>query len=87
MVRNPVWSKTLADFRDDFWGWLALSDEAGVMNIAIFYDAEAMAGDAELLHAAKHDLIEALRGERVQLARFARAVEAFPPQSAFSTIS
>ncbi len=83
MVRNPVWSKTLADFRDDFWVWLALSDEAGVMNIAIFYDAEAMAGDAELLHAAKHDLIEALRGERVRLARFARAVEAFPTPIGF----
>ena len=36
-VRNPVWSKTLADFRDDFSRWLALSDEAGVMNIAIFF--------------------------------------------------
>ena len=64
-MRNPVWSKTLADFRDDFSRWLALSDEAGVMNIAIFYDAEAVAGDADLLRAAKQDLIDAMRGERV----------------------
>jgi CBS domain-containing protein len=71
-VRNPVWSKTLADFRDDFSRWLALSDEAGVMNIAIFYDAEAVAGDADLLRAAKQDLIDAMRGERAHLARFAR---------------
>ena len=78
MVRNPVWSKTLADFRDDFSRWLALSDEAGVMNIAIFYDAEAVAGDADLLRAAKQDLIDAMRGERAHLARFARAAEAFP---------
>ena len=78
MVRNPVWSKTLADYRDDFSRWLALVDEAGVMNIAIFYDAEAVAGDADLLRAAKQVLIDAMRGERVHLAQFARAVETFP---------
>jgi CBS domain-containing protein len=78
MVRNPVWSKTVAEFSDDFRRWLALSDEAGMMNIAIFYDAEAVAGDAGLLRAAKQDLIDTMRGERVHLARFARAVDAFP---------
>ncbi len=83
MVRNPVWSKTLAGFRDDFFRWLALSDKTGVMNIAIFYDAEAVAGDADLLRAAKQDLINAMRGERVYLARFARAVETFPTPIGF----
>jgi CBS domain-containing protein len=82
-VRNPVWSKKLADFRDDFSRWRALSDEAGVMNIAIFYDAEAVAGDADLLRAAKQDLIDAMRGERAHLARFARAAEAFPTPIGF----
>ena len=53
MVRNPVWSKTLDEYRDDFRSWLALSDESGTMNIAIFYDAAAVAGDAKLLRAAK----------------------------------
>jgi CBS domain-containing protein len=83
MVRNPVWSKTLDEFRDDFSGWLAQADEAGVMNIAIFYDAEAAAGDAELLRAAKQDLISLMHGERVHLARFARAIEAFPTPIGF----
>ena len=83
MVQNPVWSKTLADYRDDFSRWLALADEAGVMNIAIFYDAEAVAGDADLLRAAKQVLIDAMRGERVHLARFARAVETFPTPIGF----
>ena len=83
MVRNPLWSKTVAEFGDDFRRWLALSDEAGVMNIAIFYDAEAVAGDAGLLRAAKQDLIDAMHGERVHLARFARAVDAFPTPIGF----
>ena len=78
MVRNPVWSKTLDAYRDDFVAWLALDDETGVMNTAIFYDAEATAGDAGLLRAAKQALIDLMHGERVHLARFARAVDAFP---------
>ncbi len=83
MVRNPVWSKTLDEYRDDFRRWLALGDETGVMNVAIFYDAEATAGDAELLRAAKQDLIDLMRGERVHLARFAKAIEAFPTPIGF----
>jgi CBS domain-containing protein len=83
MVRNPLWSKTVAEFGDDFRRWLALSDEAGAMNFAIFYDAAAVAGDASLLEAAKQNLIQALRGERVHLARFARAVDAFPTPIGF----
>ncbi len=83
MVRNPVWSKTLEAYRADFGRWLALSDENGMMNIAMFYDAEATAGDAELLRAAKQGLIDMMRGERVRLARFARAIDAFPTPIGF----
>ncbi len=83
MMRNPVWSKTLEEFRNDFGRWLALGDETGLMNIAIFYDAEAAAGDADLLRTAKQDLIDLMHGERVHLARFARAIEAFPTPIGF----
>ena len=48
------------------------------MNVAIFYDAEAVAGDPELLRATKRELIEAMSGEPLQLAHFASAVDAFP---------
>ncbi len=83
MVRNSLWSKTVEEFRDDFRRWLALSDEVGVMNIAIFYDAEAVAGDGGLLRTAKQALIDAMHGERVRLARFARAIDAFPTPIGF----
>lgn len=78
MVVNPVWSKTLEDYRADFRRWLAMPDENAHMNVAIFYDAEAVAGDAELLARAKLELIEAVSGERAYLAHFARAADAFP---------
>jgi CBS domain-containing protein len=83
MVRNPYWSKTLDAYRDDFARQLALSDDTATMNVAIFYDAEATAGDAELLRAAKLELIELMQGERLRLARFARAVDAFPTPIGF----
>ena len=83
MVRNTVWSRTLDEYRDDFRRWLALGDGTGTMNVAIFYDAEATAGDADLLRAAKQELIDLMRGERVHLARFARAIDAFPTPIGF----
>jgi CBS domain-containing protein len=78
MVCNPQWSKTADAYRGDFGRWLALGDESAQLNIAIFYDAEAVAGDPELLRRAKLDLIEAISGEPLRLAHFARAADAFP---------
>ena len=77
MVRNPVWSKPLSDYLADFRRWVALPDEAAHMNVAIFYDARAVAGDARLLAEAKAALIDLIRGEQVYLAHFALAVDAF----------
>ena len=77
MVRNPVWSKPLSDYLADFRRWVALPDETAPMNVAIFYDARAVAGDAQLLAEAKAALIDLIRGEQVYLAHFAHAVDAF----------
>ncbi len=77
MVRNPAWSKPLADYLAEFRRWVALPDQAAHMNVAIIYDAQAVAGDARLLDQAKAELIELLRGEQAFLAHFARAVDAF----------
>ncbi|HEY4987870.1 MAG TPA: DUF294 nucleotidyltransferase-like domain-containing protein, partial [Bradyrhizobium sp.] len=77
MVRNPVWSKPISDYLADFRRWVALPDEVAHMNVAIFYDARAVAGDAQLLTRAKSALIDLIRGEQAYLAHFARAVDAF----------
>jgi CBS domain-containing protein len=78
MVRNPVWSRTLAEYQEDFQRWLSAPDEASAMNVAILYDAAAVAGSEEPLRRAKNALIEAVRGETLFLAHFARAADAFP---------
>ena len=77
MVRNPVWSKPLSNYLADFRRWVTLPDDDSHMNVAIFYDARAVAGDAQLLAKAKATLIDMIRGEQVYLAHFARAIDAF----------
>jgi CBS domain-containing protein len=77
MVSNPVWSKPLSDYLADFRNWMALPDNTSHLNVAIFYDARAVAGDAQLLTEAKTALIELVRGEQAFLAHFARAIDAF----------
>ena len=77
MVRNPAWSKPLSDYLADFRRWITLPDQAAHMNVAIIYDAQAVAGDARLLERAKLALLELIRGEQAFLAHFARAVDSF----------
>jgi CBS domain-containing protein len=78
MVVNPAWSKTLAEYEAEFARWLALPDENAHLNVAIFFDAEAVAGDASLLTSAKKRLVQLVQGEQAYLARFAKAIEMFP---------
>jgi CBS domain-containing protein len=77
MVSNPAWSKPLSGYLSDFQNWVTLPDDTGHMNVAIFYDARAVAGDAQLLTRAKAALVDMVRGEQAFLAHFARAIDAF----------
>jgi len=79
MVSNPLWVRTVDEYVADFSRWTATPDNDSAMNVAIFYDATAVAGDATLLLDAKWALLQKARGERVFLARFAAAVLAFEP--------
>jgi CBS domain-containing protein len=78
MVRNPVWSRTLADYLAAFRRWVAIPDGSAHMDVAILYDAVAVAGNARLLVEAKNGLIEAVRGRSAFMVHFARAIDSFP---------
>jgi CBS domain-containing protein len=87
MVNNPLWSRTIDEYIADFSRWTTAPVEQAAMNVAIFYDAECVAGDASLLLRAKKALVEKAAGERVFLGRFARAIESFePPIGLFNTL-
>lgn len=77
IVQNPRWSKPAGDYIADFRRWIALPDDTAHMNVAIFYDAAAIAGDLSLLARTKQSLIDMVRGEQAYMAHFARAVDAF----------
>lgn len=83
MARNPFWSRPVAEFVADFRRWVAMPTPEAHMNVAIFYDAAAVAGRHALLDEAKTALIETVRGERAYLAHFARAIDAFPTPIGF----
>jgi CBS domain-containing protein len=78
MVRNRMWSRPLADFLEDFRQRITLPDENAFMDVAILYDAVAVAGDGGLLADAKAALIDAVRGRGAFMVHFARATAAFP---------
>lgn len=77
MVSNPAWSKTLAEFERDIRGWVMLPGAESDLNLAIVYDACAVAGRAELLAQARAVLISLMAGERAHLARLAKAADQF----------
>jgi CBS domain-containing protein len=88
MVRDPVWSQSLDGFIRQLKTWVLHGDAEAMMNIAIFLDAEAVAGSADILARAKAALFNLMRGEAVLLARFASLIETFatPNLGVLSTI-
>jgi CBS domain-containing protein len=79
MVSNPFWVRTVDEYVADFYRWITTPDNESAMNVAIFYDAAAVAGEAALLQRTKRALLERVGKERVFLGRFAAAVLAFEP--------
>ena len=77
MLTNALWRQPLAAFRDTLRGWVYDAEPEGVMHLAIFLDAVAVAGDAGLLQAARRHLDAILAGGDAFLARFASAADQF----------
>lgn len=87
MVRNPYWVLGETAFRERLAGWIYGGSNDDVMNLAIFYDAAAIAGDAALLRAVKAQLFEMTAAGDAFYARFASAINAFPlPMGLFSRL-
>lgn len=81
MVSNPEWTRPLAAYKDAIFHWIHRPDEAASMNLAIFYDAAAVAGDASLLEEAKGYLLSRLQDNQMFFTAFARPALAFDTPS------
>ena len=79
MLTNPLWRQPLASFKDALTQWTYGADPQGAINLAIFFDAVAVAGDARLLDAARTHLGAIMADGDAFLARFARATDQFAP--------
>jgi len=77
MVSNPLWRQPLANFRTQLQRWIHGTDPEGPMNLAIFLDASAVAGDPELLEQARGYVDQILLDTDLFYARFASAIDRF----------
>ncbi len=77
MVSNPHWCRSLTEFKNQLFNWLDKPTEEAIMNIAIFYDATAVAGDADLLVESKEYLTQRLHSNPTFFSGFARIALAF----------
>jgi CBS domain-containing protein len=77
MVTNLLWRQPLASFKETIGNWLFGADPEGPMNLAIFMDARAVAGDAALLASAREQAFKLAAGNDTFIARMASAINQF----------
>lgn len=81
MVSNPFWCKTVQDYKNETARWIEAPDMQNYMDLAIFFDSFAVAGDKELLISLKDDLFNKLHDKDVFMAYFAKATLTFDTPS------
>jgi CBS domain-containing protein len=81
MVSNPFWCKNVSDYKKEIGKWIEAPDMQNYMDLAIFFDAFAVAGNKELLINLKDDLFEKLHDKDVFMAYFAKATLTFETPS------
>lgn len=77
MVSEPMWCQNLSNFQQMLSKWSRTASPENMMYLAIFMDAKAVAGDNQLLIAAKQTLQENLANDTGMLMAFAKAVSQF----------
>jgi CBS domain-containing protein len=81
MVSNPFWCKTVQEYKNETARWVEAPDMQNYMDLAIFFDSFAVAGDKELLINLKDDLFNKLHDKDVFMAYFAKATFTFDTPS------
>ena len=77
MVNNPEWRGTVSEFGERVRDWLLRPDGEHLMHLAIFLDAHAVAGNAQLLTTVRQRLFQLGTENDALIARFALAIDAF----------
>ncbi|PXW94703.1 CBS domain-containing protein [Sphaerotilus hippei] len=77
MVSNPAWRQEATPFGHTVRSWLMVPDTERLMSLAIFLDAQAVAGDAGLLEAVRQQFDALSADHDLTLSRFASAIDLF----------
>ena len=81
MLSNPSWRRGASEFAGSVRHWLLRPDPEGLMALAIFIDAHAVAGDPSLLAAVRAEVDTLVSANDSLLGRFAAAIDSFPDAS------
>ena len=82
MVSNPAWRREAPEFSAEVRRWLLRPEPEGLMALAIFIDAHAVAGDAALLAGVRAEVQQLVSADDALLGRFTAAIDSFPDASA-----
>lgn len=77
MVTNPKWCKSLSAYKKDIYHWVEHPDHEGFMDMAIFYDSMAVAGEVSLHQTLQTYLMSQINAKKQILPHFAKAIETF----------
>ena len=78
MLSNPAWCASASEFARTVRNWLLRPDPEGLMSLAIFIDAHAVAGDPTLLAGVRAEVDALVSDSDALLGRFAAAIDSFP---------
>lgn len=72
MVNNPKWVKSQAEWQQSLTHWVEQATPESIMDIAIFADAHAIAGNQSLLEPLKEHLSNQMKHQELKLAEFTK---------------
>ena len=77
MVINPKWAKSAEKYKEDIRKWISSPDYNDLIDMSIFFDTFAVAGNISLYKELRHYLMQQIKDHQTFLPHFARAIESF----------
>ncbi len=77
MLINPKWAKSTTEYKKDIRRWIDAPSYDDLMDMAIFFDIFAVAGNISLYKELRDFLMEQIKDHKTFLPHFARSIETF----------
>jgi len=77
MMINPKWAKSITEYKKDIRKWIDNPSYDDLMDMAIFFDTFAVAGNISIYKELRDFLMEQIKDHKTFLPHFARSIESF----------